>query len=214
VSRADAGGRTLVMVSAIAIEGSLAILALFLGWLFGQRPLETLSLDAGAVLLGLAGTVPPVLMFFVLMRWPVGPLAAVRRFTLEVLCPALTPCTVPDLAAIALLAGVGEEMLFRGTLQAVFARGEGPLSGPWAGLALASLLFGMMHAVTPAYAILATLIGAYLGWLWLLSGNILTPILVHALYDFVVLYYLLSGPGRSFWEKQAIAEDLAENTDA
>jgi membrane protease YdiL (CAAX protease family) len=210
VSRPDAGGRTLVMVSGIAIEGGLAVLAFFLGWLLGQRPLETLALNANAILVGFAGTLPLIVLFFALMRWPVGPLVSLRRFTLEVICPMLAPCTVPDLAAIALLAGFGEEMLFRGTLQAVFARSTGPLACPWTGLALASVFFGLMHAVTPAYAVVTTLMGAYLGWLWILTGNILTPIIVHALYDFVVLYYLLAGPGRSLWENQAAANDPAD----
>ncbi len=196
--------RTLVMTLAIAVEGGLALLAMFLGWLLSQPPLETLSFTFEAALVGIAGTIPLVLMFFAMLRWPVGPIAGIRRFSLEVLCPVLAPCTVPDLAAIALLAGFGEEMLFRGTLQAVFARG----SDPWIGLAAASVLFGLLHAVTPAYAILAAVLGAYLGWLWQATGNILTPIIVHALYDFLVLYYLLAGPGRSLWEKQQSSEQL------
>jgi membrane protease YdiL (CAAX protease family) len=208
VSRHDAGGRTLVMGLAIGVEGGLALLAMLLGSLLHQPPLETLSFDVGAALIGLAATAPLVLMFFVLLRWPVGPIAPLRRFTLEVLCPMLAPCTVPDLAAIALLAGFGEEMLFRGTLQAVFTRS----SGPWVGVATASLLFGILHAVTPAYAVLAALMGAYLGWLWLATGNILTPIVVHALYDFLVLWYLLAGPGRSLREVGVSGEQLGETT--
>jgi membrane protease YdiL (CAAX protease family) len=39
--------------------------------------------------------------------------------------------------------------------------------------------------------IVATVIGAYLGVLWLWTGNLMTPIVVHALYDFVALIYLL-----------------------
>jgi membrane protease YdiL (CAAX protease family) len=207
VTRPDAGGRTLVMASGIAIEGCLAIVALLLGWLLGKRPLETLTFDPTALLVGIAATIPLLLLFFVLLRWPIGPLAPVRRFTLEVLCPILSPCTLPDLGAISLLAGFGEEMLFRGTLQAVFTRD----AGPWTALVAASVLFGLMHAVTPAYAVLAGLIGAYLGWVWILTDNILAPIIVHALYDFLVLYYLLAGPGRSLWEKQAITADSAES---
>ncbi len=206
MSGPDAGGRTLIMGLAIGVEGGLALLAMFLGWVFRQPPLETLTFDFTALLIGVGATIPLILMFFVLLRWPVGPAAGIRRFTVEVLCPILAPCTVPDLAAIALLAGFGEEMLFRGTLQALLVRG----SGPWAGLAMASLLFGLIHAVTPAYAVLATLTGAYLGWLWQVNGNILTPITVHALYDFAALVYLLAGPGRSLWEKQRTGEESAE----
>jgi membrane protease YdiL (CAAX protease family) len=66
--------------------------------------------------------------------------------------------------------------------------------GPWAALALVSVLFGLVHPITPAYAVLATLAGAYLGWAYLASGNLLVPVLAHALYDFTALVYLLRGP--------------------
>ena len=42
---------------------------------------------------------------------------------------------------------------------------------------------------------LAGLIGLYLGWLWLAVGNLLVPIVVHALYDFVALMYLVKVRG-------------------
>jgi uncharacterized protein len=210
VSQPAARDRFAVMVLAIVVEGGLAVLARLLGWLVDQPPLATLTFDLKATLIGIVATIPMVAMFYVLLRWPIGPLERIRRFSLEVICPVLSPCTVPDLGAIALLAGFGEEMLFRGTLQALFARG----AGVWISLAAASILFGLLHAVTLAYAVLATLMGAYLGWLWLVTGNLLTPIIVHALYDFVVLYYLLAGPGQSLWEKQAAAEALSDDTDS
>jgi membrane protease YdiL (CAAX protease family) len=119
----------------------------------------------------------------------------VKRFSVEVLCPALAPCTAVDLVGIAALAGLGEEALFRGVLQGAFTLwwGFGPA------LAAASLLFGMAHAVTPAYAVLAALMGAYLGWAWYATENLLVPVLIHALYDLAVLLYLLRGPGRALW---------------
>lgn len=197
--RDDVPGRTLVLTLAIGFEGGLALLAIFLGWLFRQPPLETLVTDGTAALVGVAATLPLFAGALVVMRWPLGPLASVRKFTLEVICPVLATCTLPDLAATSLLAGLGEEMLFRGFLQAKLTQ----LAGPWTGLAVASLVFGVAHAVTPTYAVLAALIGVYLGWLWQVTGNILTPIVTHALYDFLLLWYLLAGPGRSFWERQA-----------
>jgi membrane protease YdiL (CAAX protease family) len=62
-------------------------------------------------------------------------------------------------------------------------------------VALASAVFGLLHAITPTYAILATVMGAYLGVVWIASGNLLAPIVAHALYDFVALVWLLRGPG-------------------
>jgi membrane protease YdiL (CAAX protease family) len=92
-----------------------------------------------------------------------------------------------DLLAIATLAGVGEEMLFRGVFQGVLSR----WAGVGVGLTLASALFGVLHAITFTYAVLAALAGAFLGALWLWTGNLLTPIIVHTLYDFLLLVYLL-----------------------
>jgi membrane protease YdiL (CAAX protease family) len=88
---------------------------------------------------------------------------------------------------ISLAAGVGEELLFRGLLQAAIA----DWLHPWAGLGIASLVFGLAHSITRTYAVLATLLGAYLGGLWLACDNLLAPMITHALYDFLALLYLI-----------------------
>jgi uncharacterized protein len=45
--------------------------------------------------------------------------------------------------------------------------------------------------VNRSYAMLAGVIGLYLGWLWMATGELLLPIAVHALYDFLALVYLV-----------------------
>ena len=50
------------------------------------------------------------------------------------------------------------------------------------------------NLITPTYGVLAALIGVYLGWVWLASGNLLAPVVAHALYDFVALVVLVRGP--------------------
>jgi membrane protease YdiL (CAAX protease family) len=59
---------------------------------------------------------------------------------------------------------------------------------------LASLVFGLLHALTATYAVLATFMGVYLGAVWLGTGNLLVVVLAHALYDFAALVYLTRGP--------------------
>jgi membrane protease YdiL (CAAX protease family) len=175
----------------VLFEGGLAVLACLLGWLLGRPPLgERFSwnaLDAGW---GVAATVPMFLAFLVINYLPLPPLARIRRFFDEVLRPLFQPCSLLELALIALLAGVGEEMLFRAVIQGAL---DGCL-GPWWGLVLASLIFGLLHAITLTYVVLAFLLGLYLGWVWLADGNLLVVIIAHALYDFCVLVYLLRGP--------------------
>jgi membrane protease YdiL (CAAX protease family) len=183
--------RRAVVVLAVVVEGGLVVLALLLGWLLGQPPLRTFAWDYRDALWGLAGTLPMAGLFLLMLRWPVGPLRRIQQFSEQVLRPLLAPCTVLDLLGISVLAGLGEEMLFRGVLQGSFSQ----RITPGVGLALASVLFGLMHFITPTYAVLAALMGAYLGLVWEWTGNLLAVVLMHALYDFLVLLYLLRGPG-------------------
>lgn len=88
---------------------------------------------------------------------------------------------------VSALAGIGEELLFRGVIQAGLVAWLTPASG----IVIASLLFGLAHAVSFSYLVLATLMGLYLGLLYHWTGNLLVPILVHALYDWVAIRYYL-----------------------
>jgi len=99
--------------------------------------------------------------------------------------------SVLQLAAVALAAGFGEELLFRGLLQTELARLIGGPHSSLVGLALASAVFGVCHWLDRTYAFLATLAGAYFGWLLLAAGNLWTPIVAHAMYDFLALAYLV-----------------------
>ncbi len=177
---------------AIAVEGGLIVLAELLGRLLGRPPVALFHFaDGTGWLWGLAATLPMTVLFLAIVRWPVGPLRAIQRFTEDVLRPVLAPCTVVDLLGISALAGLGEEMLFRGVLQGALQE----IVPIWLAVSLAALLFGVLHAVTFTYAVLATLMGAYLGGVWLVADNLVAPVFTHGLYDFLVLLYLMRGPG-------------------
>jgi membrane protease YdiL (CAAX protease family) len=185
----ESGGncRGRLVLLAVVFEGGLAGLAWVLGWLIGQPALEHFSWDARDAGLGFAACLPMLLLLYLIVRWPLGPLAGVKHFFDEVARPLFGPCTLLELAMISLLAGLGEEMLFRGVLQGALARWLGPL----AGLLLTSLFFGLAHPITATYAVIAFLMGLYLGGLLMAAGNLLVPIEAHALYDFLALVYLL-----------------------
>jgi membrane protease YdiL (CAAX protease family) len=187
-------------VQAALFEASLAILAMLAGWLAGLSPIETLRLHPQAIVLGMAAVLPLLGVLLACEHVTCWPLQGVRRVMDEVIVPMFAACSWIELAGISLLAGVGEELLFRGVLQAVAAQWTGdflphsPMGaviGDWLALVGAAVVFGMLHAVNAAYAVLATLMGMYLGWLWLVSGNLLVPIVTHGLYDFVALEYML-----------------------
>jgi CAAX protease family protein len=195
--------RTLVVMLAVMVEGGLILTAWVAGWLVGASPLATFFWVPRDALLGVLATLPMLVLFLVCLRWPVGPLRRIRSLTAEVLRPLLAPCTLLDLFGISVLAGLGEEMLFRGVLQAAIRDWAG---NPWVALALASVLFGLGHAITPAYVVFATLMGGYLGWLWQMSDNLLLVVITHALYDFVALVVMLR-----VWKGDRIPEEVISN---
>jgi membrane protease YdiL (CAAX protease family) len=177
----------MLIILAILFEGGLAPLAVVLGWLLGQPALAGFAWRGEDVLLGILATLPMLVLFVLGHTWPVGPFRGINKFFEEEARPVLSVCRWSDLALIALAAGVGEEMLFRGVFQGVLSR----WLGIWWGWGGASVLFGLLHPITPGYILLATLLGAYLGALWIYSGNLLTVMVAHAVYDFLALLYLL-----------------------
>lgn len=105
----------------------------------------------------------------------------------SLLRPLFGKWSILQLAIISLCAGISEEAFFRGAIQGSLAERVGVITA----LVLASGLFGAFHLITWTYAIIAALIGAYLGLLWIWTGNLLTPMITHAVYDFVALVYFL-----------------------
>ena len=169
------------------IESSLIAVAAGAGWLMDQPLLADFHWSARDALLGFMAATPLLASFqFVLhsrRRRPV----AIREFLERVVRPLFQTWTLWQWAAISLLAGVGEEILFRGVLQGGLARQLGPALG----LGAASLLFGLAHLVNGSYALIAGVIGVYLGGLWMASGNLLTPMVTHAVYDLAALVCFL-----------------------
>lgn len=172
------------------VEGAMAVVAVVLGWLLGVAPLESFSWSWGGLGVGALAAAPLLAFVAACVRWPVGALGRLMRVIDERVVPLFRDFSVLDLAVVALLAGVGEELLFRGVIQAALAAALGGSVGMLVALGFSASLFGAAHWITPGYAALAALIGVYLGAIWLWSGNLLVPMTSHALYDFLVLVYL------------------------
>jgi uncharacterized protein len=175
---------------AVVVEGSLAIGALVLAWLFDVSlrdqfaPLGTPLI--AAIARGLVATVPMLLVFWWLVTSK-SPMLGQLRDQVEWLVHEMFPtASVLQFAMIATLAGVGEELLFRGALQTKLAEWTSPITG----LLLTSLLFGLAHALSKLYFVFAIAVGAFLGWLALEYHDLVAPMVAHALYDFVALVYL------------------------
>jgi uncharacterized protein len=181
---------------AIAFELSLGLVGCLLSWAFGNGPLvgpqaidmHTVWRETG---IGMA-TAWPFLAGLVLMdRYPIGILQPLARTVRDDVVPIFRGTGAAGLVGIACAAGVGEEFLFRGFLQSTVAAWWGLPAGPWIALAIASVAFGICHSLCAEYAVLATVMGLVLGGLFLATGHLLAPIVMHALYDSLALLYLV-----------------------
>lgn len=105
----------------------------------------------------------------------------------ERIAPLFAGSSPAEIVLVAGLAGLGEETLFRGVVQTALL----DRCPTWAAVGISATLFGLAHFLSATYAVMAALVGAYLGWLHLASGNLLVPIVAHAVYDLVALRILL-----------------------
>jgi membrane protease YdiL (CAAX protease family) len=188
---------------AVIVEGGMVVAAGVIGWWVGVPPLETVVREGvgwnhhlWAIGWGAAAAAPLLVAMLLGDRYPIGPLRGLRQTVNDVVTPLFASLSIFQLAMISILAGIGEEMLFRGLLQAGLAEMTAERFGVWVALAGASLAFGLCHYVSTTYFLITTLIGLYLGALFLWTDHLLAPIAAHALYDFVALMYLVRRPAR------------------
>lgn len=96
----------------------------------------------------------------------------------------------PALVALSIVAGVGEELLFRGAMQGWLTQSL----GAGAAIAIASVLFGLVHYVSFTYFLVATGLGLLLGTAYALSDSLALVMIWHAIYDVIALFCLLRFP--------------------
>jgi len=168
---------------ACIFEGSLIGLALILGWLADINPFASLYFSETAFLHGIIATLPIFIIFLALYQLNIKSLTKIKTLLLDMLGPILLRYHWTDLLILAAIAGISEEILFRGVIQPWMESSWGMLTG----LIVSSILFGLVHAVTLLYFLLAALMSAYLGLLLDIeaSRNLLIPIVTHGFYDFL-----------------------------
>jgi membrane protease YdiL (CAAX protease family) len=181
---------------AALFEGSLIALALLLGWLGlcdPAQPLNRLSWSEQlrpAMIWGLLGTFPLLLLLFATERIPIWPFRQLSEVTEQLVEPLFRGTAIHELLLVSLLAGLGEELLFRWAIQGGLGASGGNPVAQLLALLFASLLFGLCHYLNQAYALFTFVIGIYFGCLMWLAGTWIAPAIAHGLYDFIALIYL------------------------
>ena len=195
---------TWFVLIAVLFELALAALATGVGQIFQFWPLIGMASSDDSVLsppvavgIGLIATAPMTLAlaWVVTSRWSL--LRDLGDQAEKLLAPFLAGAWQFELLLVALAAGIGEEILFRGLVQEGLARWW-TFKGGWAlAWVLSAIVFGVCHWINRTYALLATFAGLYLGWLLIVTDNLLVPITAHAMYDLAALVYLAGQARRS-----------------
>jgi membrane protease YdiL (CAAX protease family) len=173
--------RSRILLWAFLFEGAALLIAVILSRYLGISLLPLSDNPLKDAALGVAGTVPPLafFLFSVSSRADRVPaLGALKKIVLTDVRSIFRNSSPNDIVVISLIAGIGEEFLFRGVLQVKY------------GIVFASIVFGLLHFVSPAYAAVTTVMGFYLGAFFQKTGGLLAPVIIHFLYDLAALLYL------------------------
>ncbi|MBB3032946.1 CPBP family intramembrane glutamic endopeptidase [Alteriqipengyuania lutimaris] len=96
------------------------------------------------------------------------------------------PLPLWAIVMVSLGAGIGEEALFRAGVQTLASDYVGvPLA-----IGIASALFAIVHLAKSPIAMIIFAIGVLFGYLYWISGSLLTVMIAHALYDVFALWYV------------------------
>ena len=154
-----------------------------------EAALTSLHFSWDAAVMGGAGMAPLVVVALGLQnvnwKWAKDIDNKVRDITKTFFGDAGWPSVLAGSLILGAVAGIGEEMLFRGAIQC----GLQVVFGVPAiySACVSALIFGLCHFVSPMYALLATVAGAYFSFLWSVTGNLLVPIVTHIFYDVFAL---------------------------
>ena len=173
--------RIKMLLLALIVEGGAFIVAVVLARVWGIALFPLTEAPLRDMVIGTAAATVPFLLFIFALSEAgkaIPLLGSVRKIIQERISPLFASATLVDIFLISLGAGIAEELLFRGVIQ---AKG---------GIVAASILFGVLHWVTPAYALLATVIGFYIGLVYHFGHSLLIPVQLHCIYDFGALIYL------------------------
>ncbi len=181
----------LIVLTAFIFESLLVGAALALA-AFAGRPLQ-IRPSADAFLLGAAAALPLLLSNLTLLAWSrrYNFWRTLQQFTDEVVYPFCAELTLPYALLVALLAGIGEELFFRGALNTTFIEAF----GLYGGTIHSSVIFAFCHFLGRSWRyfsvfVLYSLFGIYFSLITMLSMNLFPAIVCHVIYDFLAITWL------------------------
>ncbi len=176
--------RAAVIRITILLEGVLA-LAFFVWNYYEGRRLQLIPTfyDISA---GIVAVIPLLIINYLLFGTHARKIKLLEpflHFKEHVVRPLVSILDLKSGLILSCAAGIGEELFFRGIIQAEF------------GIAVASLSFGICHFPLSMrrdriIVIVYILIGFYFGFLQHFCQTLWVPVIAHSLYDFIALSYM------------------------
>ena len=176
-----------ILLVAILSEAVLVLLAYVLAYLFSLDIVWNPSVRA--VAFGVAAAFPLLLGNHLLWRWTQrNPDTVYARFSREVVVPLCLRVTPSQAFWIGVLSGLGEEALFRGSLNLLVTR----WGGLWLALLISSIAFAWVHFIgsfkryggmIPLYSA----VGGVLWLVWFLTDSLAAAAATHATYNFIAI---------------------------
>ncbi|MEY4667656.1 MAG: hypothetical protein RL518_355 [Pseudomonadota bacterium] len=179
--------RASVLLIAVVSEAILVVVAYAVAYLFALDLAWRVS--AHALTVGVAAAFPLLLGNHLLWRWTLRNQNSVyARFSREVVIPLCRRVSPIDALLIGLLSGIGEEALFRGSLNLLVTR----WGGLWLALIVTSLAFACIHFIGSfkRYGAMIPLYSAVGGILWLVwfeTDSLAAAAATHATYNFLAI---------------------------
>lgn len=185
------------LLLAVVVQGGVLLLALLLGHTLGLSPAKSVRWEIRDLVGGLLAVLPMLVVY----RYSPG----LRQLASNSLGESLSRCRWYDLVALAVLAGVGEEWLFRGMLY----EGLLPLN-PWVAVIVSNVAFGLLHALSWNYFVTTTTIGFGMHMLAGISEprNLLAPMMAHSVYDLVAFCLLRREYRSTSWTAVSGSDDF------
>jgi len=178
--------RSIVGVATVS-EAILVLLAYLVAYVFSVDLAWNPSLRS--IFVGALASLPLVVGNHLLWVWTrTNPDSVYATFSREVVVPLCRRVTPFQALLIGVLSGVGEEALFRGSMNLVLTRWGGPVTA----LLISSLAFALIHFIgsfkryggmIPLY----TAVGGVLWLVWLLTDSLAAAAATHATYNFIAI---------------------------
>jgi len=195
--------KTITFIAIAAQQIALIITALVFIY-FGEFKLKLWGTTGYlSVFYGVVAAVITYAVGLYLMRFKFFMNASLRK-VLQDMHNMLAHLSWPKILFVALAAGVGEELLFRGVLQKWLIGHSSVVLG----ILVASIVFGLMHAMAFVYFLLTFVIGLLFGYVYHVTDSLMLVMIWHAVYDVFAIAVVVKYPQVLGLEQYSFIESI------